>query len=309
MKKIIFILAVLMFVDISIARSENLLIPNISEYDSSKEILIKTDKAIRMIYQGLGLNKIQVQMNSTIHEINKEVLTERKTTNSQDKYGGGLSGFLISGSFSYKDSSKSRLDITKIIAANPKEVLAQESAAVKSLSQLRKSLNDLMNQNESSLVIMKELAMIQASAIYEMIQAGEDVPWQNIEETFAMVREVSFIGSQTVTRCLSTNYINTKNYEKDDRSGGLKFRLLFFSLNFSGSEKNHRYHQKFAHSETSCSSTTNVIKVNSKDSVFVVNMSLLDMELDKWVKAIEAVKAFRDQAPAFPTWNSPHYSN
>ena len=306
MKLFLLILMMLNFSQTSWA-TENLVIPSFSVKDSPGEKLIKTDRAIRTIYSQLRLDKIQIQVNSAIHEIKKEVLTERQTSDSSNAYGGGLRGLLMSGSFNYNDSSKSRLDITKVISVNPREVLTQESAAVRNLSQLKGSLNNLLNQNESNLILMKELAMIQASAVQEMIDAGQDVPWETIEETFAMVREVSFIGAHTVTRCLSTKYANTMNYEKDDTSGGLKFRLLFFSLNFSGSEKNHRYHQKFAHTEKSCSSTTNVISTSEKDSVFVVNMSLLDMELEKWITSIEVAKTFRDQAPAFPTWGSPYY--
>lgn len=308
MKTLIFIFTFFVASELTLASTKNL-VPTITEQDSSEAVLLKTDRAIRTIYQKLNLGKIQIQMSSTIHEIQKEVLTERKISRSQNNYSGGLRGFLLGGSFDYNDSERSRIDITKVITANRREVSEQESNATKSLAQLQKSLNKILNDNEANLVLMKELAIIQAAAVYKMVEEGKTVPWDTVQKTFAMVKEIDFAGTHTVTRCLSTKYMPTESYDESNRSGGLKLRLLFFRLNLGGSESSQNYHQRFAHTESNCRSTTNVVKVDLNDSVYLINMNMLDAELDKWISAIDAVSTFTTPAPAFPTWGSPYYSN
>lgn len=308
-KSILTIIMLLTVSQMAFSKSQiNDLIPSITPQDNPRAILVKTDRAIRLIYQRLGLGKIQIQINSSIHEIQKELVVSQYKTSESTNLNSQLNLFLIGSSFNYDINEKTHLDITKVITTNPSQVLSQNSKAIKDLETLKKNLKTLMENHEKELILLKELGIIQASAVLSMIQNNQSIPWEAINKTLAMVKDIDFSGSQTITRCLTVHYASTKNYKEQSENESFKLRFLFFPIfSLGGKNKSQNYYQTMAHTEKECRSSTNIVKMNPENSVFFVNMSLLDIELNKWIHAIEAAEIFRNKAPAFPTWDSPYY--
>lgn len=283
------------------------MIPQISATDSPEIVLTKTSRAIREIYRELGLGQIQIQSNNVINELRSEVVTRSESHKSSVGLTGKISGFFFGGSGDYNSSSQSRLDYTQIIATNPLQVLQQESAARRDFNKLRSQLIQLMNEHEEDFIVFKELGLLQASAAYQMAVAGQDVPWTDVMTNMQLVTDVNFEGLQTVSRCLITKHAKTLSFDSSDESAGLKFHLLFFSVKLGGSDHQENYYRQMAYTEKQCSSSTNTMSIRPADTVFAINMSLLDIKVAKWKRALEQIQAVQDHSVSFPTWGSPYY--
>lgn len=283
------------------------LMPTITDQDSPQAVMVKADQAIRQMYSRLKLGQIQIQTQSVIHEIKKEVVTERKTSHSKSGLMGKLSGLFIGGSFNASSEQSDRLDITQVISTNINQVEAQKSKAARELDRLKSQLQNLVSQNQEELVVLKELAIVEAAAIYRLVQDGAEVPWAQVNQTLAMTQDLSFMGAQQVKSCVTMKHAASYNYEQSSESAGLKLRLLFFSVNLGGDRSSRADHRRYAYSEKSCSASTQIVSADGSDSAFGVNLTLLDQDLEQWRQAIETLRIVTTQAPHFPTWGSPYY--
>jgi len=175
---------------------------------------------------------------------------------------------------------------------NPEEIARFPKKVQNDLLKLRKEIVAYINQNAESILLLKFLAITNLNLQIKLIDQGH-INKDEVEILIDRSVKMNFLGEQTVTVCVETNYGNALT------SGSMSG---IFSASFS--------HEKFAHAETECKSTINELSVDTRNprDVFLVNFSMLDAKILELAKFADLKLLWtRDVTYSFPAFNNPYY--
>ncbi|MEN0059403.1 MAG: hypothetical protein AAGB31_11260 [Bdellovibrio sp.] len=235
------------------------------------------------LHSDLKLDQVWISVSSRIQSIDQEVKV--KTVKQ------GLMVSLL-GLFSF--NGKNSYDVTKIVSANPAEVVAMEHSSQSDFSQLQTELSTYFQKNELPVFYAKVLTA-------KALQLASKLPAEGMQKQAPLVRalyqKMSALvvsGVQSVTRCHTTNYIAGKSSTSAD------IDFLFGSLDFSTSTA------KLPYSKTSCKSASNHLQASEKNP-FLARLAVADDLMESSAKAFELSLIATLHAPYYPTWGLPSY--
>lgn len=287
-----------------------------AQSQTALETYFSTARQIREIHRKLGVNSVVQTINTTLTEVRNETVTEKFANKHSSSIGGsgsGLFGLLFSGSFGSSNESSSKWDVTKVLVQNPEEVATFNHRVRSELSGLQSQMLQYLDKNESDLIRLKELCVVNLAQAFQLMQdpkfqqATDPRFLQELATTARIATELTFHGQQVVTRCVQTNFAARVREGESKSNQNAGFRLLFLDFSASSSSYNYSYWEQVPHSDKSCSSSTNQISITPENTVFFVNLSYLDRMVEGWLKAVNVARlAVKDQV-YYPTWGSPYY--
>lgn len=288
--KIIFILALLTTqsafakVDLEDYQSTLTEINSLESKGSYVEAALLAQKASIEISQGLGVDGVISSIELAFSEIQNEVVTE--------KYSFGLGGSILFGLLGIQLGKS--WDVARIITANPEGIKQFERDQRRALGKLQQNLVGYIEKNELALVYSKVLAAKALQLTGKMDANSLQTILPLVKKAAAFAGSITFLGSQEVTYCTTTNYA--------DRSA-LEFLNITGIISFNHKDSK----EQKAFTETRCQDQSRLVSVKESD-LLLGKLYFADKILQNEAKLLSFREMQTLNAPDYPTWGSSYYN-